>query len=64
MSAASSDAKAVLSAKLLDERFGFSFYDAELLNLAAKEIGFDPSMFEMADEKPGLPEFFQNVDQL
>ena len=50
--------------KALAERFGFSFYDAELLNLAAKEIGFDPSMFEMADEKPGLPEFFQNVGQL
>lgn len=50
--------------KALAERFGFKFYDAELINLAAKEIGFDPSLFEKADEKPGLPEFFQNVGQL
>lgn len=50
--------------KALAERFNFKFYDAELINLAAKEIGFDPSLFEKADEKPGLPEFFQNVGQL
>lgn len=50
--------------KALAERFGFAFYDAELLNLAAKEIGFDPKFFEKADEKPGLPSFFQNVGQL
>ena len=46
------------------DRFGFDFYDAELINLAAKEIGFDPEFFAKADEKPSLPRFFQNVGQI
>ena len=50
--------------KILADKLGFKFYDWELLNLAAKEIGFDPSLFEKADEKPGLPQFMQNIGQL
>lgn len=50
--------------KNLAERFGFKFYDAELINLAAKQVGFDPSLFAKADEKPGVPSFFQNIGQL
>lgn len=50
--------------KLIAQKMGFSFYDVELINLAAKEIGFDPSLFAKADEKPGLPRFFQNVGEV
>lgn len=50
--------------KLIAEHFGFKFYDAELINLAAREIGFSPEFFEKSDEKPRMPEFFQNVGQL
>ena len=32
--------------KLLAEEFGCSFYDKEILNLAAKESGFSESFFE------------------
>lgn len=49
--------------KLIAQNLGFSFYDSELLNLAAKEIGFDPSLFEKADEKPCLPKFIQDIGQ-
>ena len=36
--------------KLLAEEFGCSFYDKEILNLAAKESGFSESFFEQHDE--------------
>ncbi|MBO6005551.1 MAG: cytidylate kinase-like family protein [Paludibacteraceae bacterium] len=45
----------------LAERFGFKYYDKELITLAAKEIGFDVDIFEKADEKPGFMRFFQNI---
>lgn len=37
--------------KLLAEKLGISFYDKELITLAAKESGFSPEVFEQADEK-------------
>lgn len=37
-------------ATLLAEEFGCSFYDKELLNLAAKESGFSEKFFEQHDE--------------
>ena len=39
-------------AKLLAERLGVDFYDAELLREKAKEIGIEDSIFDMFDEKP------------
>lgn len=37
--------------KRLAERLGISYYDKELLQLAAKESGLCPELFEKADEK-------------
>lgn len=45
-------------AKILAERFNCSFYDRELLNLAAKESGFSEKFFEQNDEKKG---FFKSL---
>ncbi len=36
----------------LAEELGYDYYDKELLALAAKEIGFEPSVFEAVDEQP------------
>ena len=36
--------------KLLADDFGCTFYDKELLNLAAKESGFSEQFFEQHDE--------------
>lgn len=47
---------------LLAKRLNIDFFDKELISLAAKEIGFDPSMFEKVDEKPGLHMFFRSVE--
>jgi cytidylate kinase len=41
-------------AKRLAEEFGCTFYDKELLNLAAKESGFSEKFFEQNDEKKGF----------
>jgi len=41
-------------AQMLAEEFGASFYDRELMNLAAKESGFNEKFFEQNDEKRGL----------
>ena len=41
-------------AKLLAQRFGCTFYDRELLNLAAKESGFCEKFFEQNDERSGF----------
>lgn len=41
-------------AKLLAEEFGCTFYDRELLNLAAKESGFSEKFFEQNDEQKGF----------
>lgn len=45
-------------AKILAERFGCRFFDREVLNLAAKESGFDERLFEQNDEKKG---FFKSL---
>lgn len=45
-------------AQLLSEEFGCKFYDKELLNLAAKESGFNEKFFEMNDERKG---FFKSL---
>lgn len=37
-------------AKMLSDDFGCSFYDKEILNLAAKESGFSEQFFEQHDE--------------
>ncbi len=37
-------------AKILSEKFHISFYDKELLDIAAKESGFGKEFFEKADE--------------
>lgn len=37
--------------KALAERLGISFYDKELISIAAKESGVSPEVFENADEK-------------
>jgi len=41
-------------AHLLAEDFNATFYDRELMNLAAKESGFSEKFFEQNDEKRGL----------
>ena len=41
-------------AKRLAETFGCTFYDKELLNLAAKESGFSEKFFEQNDEQKGF----------
>lgn len=38
--------------KMLAERLGIAFYDAELLRKKAKEIGVEDGIFDMFDEKP------------
>jgi cytidylate kinase len=45
-------------AKMLAEEFGATFYDKELLNLAAKESGFCEKFFEQNDERKG---FFRSL---
>lgn len=42
----------------LSEEFNCKFYDKEILNLAAKESGFDAKFFEQNDEKKG---FFKSL---
>ena len=41
-------------AKMLAEEFGCTFYDREVLELAAKESGFSPEFFEKNDERKGF----------
>lgn len=45
-------------AKRLADIFGCKFYDREVLNLAAKESGFNEKFFEQNDEKKG---FFEQM---
>lgn len=47
--------------ELLAKEFGCSFYDREILNLAAKESGFDERFFEQMDEHKG---FFRSLFHL
>ena len=44
--------------KKLAEHFGISYYDKEILALAAKESGFTPEIFEKSDEHKG---FFRSL---
>ena len=37
--------------KILCEEFGCRYFDKEILDLAAKEIGFSPDVFKKSDEK-------------
>ena len=48
--------------KLLADRLGISFYDSELIVLAAKEVGYDPALFEQADEKPRQMGWFHSLN--
>lgn len=41
-------------AKMLADEFGCAYYDKELLNLAAKESGFNEKFFEQNDERKGF----------
>lgn len=50
-----------LIAKKLSEEFNFSFYDRELLNLAAHESGFSEKFFEQADEHKGFFKSLLNI---
>lgn len=47
--------------RTLAERLGCKYYDKELIPLAAKEIGFDPAIFEKVDEVPRFLRFFQGL---
>ena len=47
--------------ELLAKEFGCRFYDREILNLAAKESGFDERFFEQMDEHKG---FFRSLFHL
>ena len=38
--------------ELLAKKLGITFYDKELISMAAKESGVSPEVFEKADEKP------------
>ena len=48
-------------AKKLSEELNFSFYDRELLNLAAHESGFSEKFFEQADEHKGFFKSLLNI---
>ena len=41
-------------ARLLAEKYGCQFYDREILNLAAKESGFNEKFFEQKKKKKGI----------
>lgn len=45
--------------KLLAERMGVPYYDKNLLNEAAKRMGFDTAIFDRADERK--PSFFRSI---
>lgn len=47
--------------KLLADKLSVKFYDKELIALAAKEAGFEESVFENADEKPTNSFFYSLV---
>jgi cytidylate kinase len=48
--------------KALAKELGFDYYDKELITLVAKESGFNPELFESADEKPPRNLLFQWLD--
>ena len=50
-----------LIAKKLSEELNFSFYDRELLNLAAHESGISEKFFEQADEHKGFFKSLLNI---
>ncbi len=46
---------------ILAEKFGINYYDREILNLAAKESGFCPEVFERSDEKNSFLRTLGNI---
>ena len=46
---------------ILADKFGISYYDREILNLAAKESGFCPEVFERTDEKNNFLRTLGNI---
>ena len=47
----------------LAEELGYDYYDKQLLVLAAKEIGFEPEVFEEIDEQPKSRNFFKSFGE-
>jgi len=47
----------------LAEELGYDYYDKQLLVLAAKEIGFEPEVFEAVDEQPKSHNIFQSFGE-
>ena len=47
----------------LAEELGYDYFDKELLALAAKEIGFEPEVFEEVDEQPNTKSIFQSFGE-
>lgn len=47
----------------LAEELGYDYYDKQLLVLAAKEIGFEPEVFEAVDEQPKTKGIFQSFGE-
>ncbi len=39
---------------LLAERFGFSYYDKEILSMASEDSGLSTEIFERSDENKGI----------
>lgn len=46
---------------ILADKFGINYYDREILNLAAKESGFCPEVFERTDEKNSFLRTLGNI---
>lgn len=47
----------------LAEELDYDYFDKELLDLAAKEIGFEPEVFEAVDEQPRERSIFQSFGE-
>lgn len=47
----------------LAEELNYDYFDKELLALAAKEIGFEPEVFEAVDEQPRSKNIFQSFGE-
>lgn len=46
---------------ILADKFGINYYDREILNLAARESGFCPEVFERTDEKNNFLRTLGNI---
>ena len=47
--------------KILADKLGISFYDKELISLAAKESGIASDVFEDVDENPAINPHIANI---